>query len=220
MIIDCISDMHGSYPKLEGGDLLIIAGDLTARDEHEQLIEFRDWLRLQNYKKKVVVSGNHDKRLETTKDLMMCHVYCHSADYLEDSGTQFEGLKIWGSPHTKVLARWHPQVKAFGCDTNEELKKYWDMIPEDIDILITHGPALGILDETELEDRCGCPYLYKQIQKIQPKLHICGHIHEGYGIDYLNKTLCVNAAIMNVDYEPVNKPIRVIIDGSHEAKVI
>lgn len=40
MIIDCIADLHSHYPKLDGGDLLIVAGDLTDRDslEHVRII--------------------------------------------------------------------------------------------------------------------------------------------------------------------------------------
>ena len=40
MIIDCLSDLHGHYPSLDGGDLLIVAGDLTARDKLEEHYEF------------------------------------------------------------------------------------------------------------------------------------------------------------------------------------
>jgi len=63
MIIDCISDIHGFFPKLDGGDLLLIAGDLTARDEPQQFKEFKQWLKEQRYAKKVLIAGNHDNFL-------------------------------------------------------------------------------------------------------------------------------------------------------------
>lgn len=60
MIIDCISDLHGHFPSLEGGDLLIIAGDLTATHTPQELYQFNDWVKVQDYKKKVLIAGNHD----------------------------------------------------------------------------------------------------------------------------------------------------------------
>lgn len=63
MLIDCISDLHGYYPKLEGGDLLIVAGDLTRSDDWEEHIIFCDWLSKQPYKKRIVIAGNHDNDL-------------------------------------------------------------------------------------------------------------------------------------------------------------
>ena len=58
MIIDCISDLHGYYPELEGGDLLIVAGDLTARDdENEHEIEFAQWFLTQRYKYKIFIDA-------------------------------------------------------------------------------------------------------------------------------------------------------------------
>src|SRR5690349_16270157 len=101
MIIDCISDLHGFYQKLEGGDLLIVAGDLTAKDTLEELHAFNYWLLKQDYEKIVFIAGNHDNKLqnreprneiewEGTPDTLNRIVY------LCDSGTEFEGLKIWG----------------------------------------------------------------------------------------------------------------------------
>jgi 3',5'-cyclic AMP phosphodiesterase CpdA len=64
MKIDCISDLHGFQPKLEGGDLLIVAGDLTARDTVEEYITFNSWLSDQNYDRKIIIAGNHDGKIE------------------------------------------------------------------------------------------------------------------------------------------------------------
>lgn len=216
MKIDCISDLHGYYPKLEGGDLLIVAGDLTARDEPEEYIYFRNWLSEQNYKKKIVIAGNHDGNLQL--DYMFGSTpFLEIAEYLCDSGTEFEGLKIWGSPWTAQFPGINPKCCAFtvnfGCDTEYWLDDYWKLIPDDTDILITHSPPHGVLDKC-LNGNVGSKTLLEAIERIKPKLHIFGHIHECGGSKLLYKhegpnTWCVNASIVNERYEHVNKPIRI-----------
>lgn len=214
MIIDCISDLHGNYPNLEGGDLLIIAGDLTATDEIEQYEEFQRWIEVQNYKMKIIVAGNHDNEIEKGLDLHCPNLGIH---YLCDSGTEFQGLKIWGSPWTKTFPDMNPSCKAFTCDTEEELTVYFELIPADIDILITHSPPYGILDECS-NGHVGSKSLFSFIKYVfRPYLHVFGHIHESYG--QIEEFACrddkymksVNASHVNRYYQPVNKPIRVIL---------
>lgn len=199
MIIDCISDLHGDYPKdLSGGDLLIIAGDITASDLSSQYLRFFSWLDKQDYEKKILVGGNHDGLFaEIAPD------FGHW-NYLCDSGTKFLGLKIWGSPWTPEFSSWH-----FMLPRGEKLKEKWDLIPSDTDILVTHGPAFGILDKTDYEERIGCKDLLKAVERVKPKLHVFGHNHGGYGKIERKETIFVNAARMDESYEPVNKPIRV-----------
>lgn len=67
MDITAISDLHGHYPELPGGDLLIVAGDLTSRDTQEQHLQFLSWIGKQDYKKKIWIAGNHDNYLVGTK---------------------------------------------------------------------------------------------------------------------------------------------------------
>lgn len=225
MIIDCISDLHGEEPELEGGDLLIVAGDLTARDHPREFIIFKEWLWLtkQKYKKVILIAGNHDGLIE--KRIMMgpqetwnVRDFC----YLEDSGTEFCGvdkdgnsctMKIWGSPWTPAFGDWH-----FMKDRGEPIKKMWDLIPKDIDILITHGPPFGIQDQVKYSSKtnngkfAGCEELRNALDLLKKlKLHVFGHVHEGYGKVQVNGVIHVNASIMNEDYEPVNKPIRVVL---------
>ena len=207
MIIDCVSDLHGYYPDVGSGDLLIICGDLTARDTEREYDQFGKWLLKQKYEMKIIVPGNHDNILQRV------NIGLADAEILCDSGTEFEGLKIWGSPWTKTFSGMNPHCKAFTCDTEEELAIKFSLIPEDVDILITHSPPYGILDSINLY---GSRSLRKIIEKITPKLWICGHIHEGYG-EFKDHTLdgryfhVVNASHVNEYYQPVNKPIRVIL---------
>lgn len=236
MIIDCISDLHGYYPTLQEGDLLIVAGDLTARDTAIEHGQFLAWIDRQKYTKKILIAGNHDVYLEKRGlDHLKDVFFDLGIEYLCDSGTQFHGtksngevctMKLWGSPWTKTFPGINPKCKAFTCDTEEELAEKWALIPEDTDILITHGPPYGILDKAKLynKKRCwktGDPYkcvgsksLQMQIfSKLTLKLFVCGHVHESYGMEPKGGFIenAVNASHVNENYKPVNKPIRVIL---------
>lgn len=216
MIIDCISDLHGHYPKLDGGDLLIVAGDLTARDTYEEYCKFYDWLDHQNYKKKLFICGNHDNYIQKEDNEYLLDLMKSGYErfvYLCDSGTEFEGLKIWGSPWTKTFPGMNPKCKAFTVDTEEELKEKFELIPDDIDILITHSPPFGVLDSNINAKYCGSTYLFGALKyKFRPKLHVFGHIHECYGQkEYFTGCISVNASYVNEQYQPVNKPVRVIL---------
>lgn len=253
MIIDCISDMHGHYPKLEGGDLLIVAGDLTARDSENEMALFDYWLNEQNYKKKIVIAGNHDNVLSENRiKLQFCEYLCDSGTEFEheepvrnlfDAGDKFliykKKLKIWGSPWSLWFEGINPKCKAFTGSEND-LKNKFNLIPDDIDILITHAPPYGILDGIPIEDgsefHAGSKSLRKRLFEIKPRLNIFGHIHEkGYRFVEItfppeNPTVkqisediikvemhggkitrCINASHVNEHYKPVNKPIRVIL---------
>lgn len=218
MIIDCISDLHGCKPVLQGGDLLIVAGDLTGRDTLYEYSKFFEWLANQQYRKKILIAGNHDGMLEKRSAKEVAHELCgmgaDNFEYLCDSGCEFEGYKIWGSPWTPTFLDWH-----FMKERGAPIREKWDLIPEDTDILITHGPPFGILDQVVISSRgrgkekfAGCEELREAMFRIKPKLHVFGHIHSqgGKQVDLVT-TICVNAAIMDEDYSPVNKPVRIIL---------
>lgn len=226
--IDCIADLHGFYPQLEGGDLLIVAGDLTKRDKEDQYFEFFTWLQDQPYYLKIFIGGNHDNLLQQNNEEWK-ELHCEKSNltnifYLCDSGVRFEGLKIWGSPWTLKFEGMNPHCMAFTCDTEEQLAEKWALIPEDTDILITHSPPLAMFDRNDKGECCGSASLCGLLGHLNLKLHVFGHIHEGGGnIQYpvkqkglpnyfdLTKTIFVNASHVNEHYQPVNKPIRVIL---------
>jgi len=204
MKITCISDLHGYFPKLKGGDLLIIAGDLTARDTNEEHLDLMTEMggiqtSKNPYKKIIYIAGNHDGMLDpdTNRYGELRTPYNWNIDYLCDSGTTFEGLKIWGSPHSLTFPGLNHKCAAF-TGTEQDLKDKYDLIPNDIDILVTHSPAYGILDENFKGDHCGSKALLDAIERIRPKLHIFGHIHEQGGKTELMPwgTICVNASIL------------------------
>ena len=218
--IDLLSDLHGFYPELPGGDLLIVAGDLTARDTHAEYLKFYSWLHKQKYKHYIFIAGNHDNLIQKGEVLTTSLA---DTTYLCDSGTQFEGLKLWASPWTKTFPGMNPKCKAFTVDTEEELAGKLSLIPEDTDILITHSPLYGILDEVDFSEgysiavHVGSTSLRTRVGELRLKLHVFGHVHEGYGtyrsnlefIDRPGWPIYVNASHVNERYEPVNKPIRI-----------
>lgn len=220
MIIDCIADLHGFFPKLDGGDLLIVAGDLTASDTPQQHLQFVDWCRYLPYRKIIVIAGNHDMFLQNIKSKYFgMPVYHDHCEYLCDSGTEFEGLKIWGSPCSLIFEDINPRCTAF-TGTEKDLAEKFALIPDEIDILITHTPPFGILDGIPMEDgslyHVGSKSLALKVGKMKnpPQLWIVGHIHEAYGEDLPTRDKpckIINCSHVNKHYQPVNKPIRIIL---------
>lgn len=208
VLIDCIADLHGFYPNLgAGGDLLIIAGDITARDEYEEYIAFKEWLKKQRYTRKILIGGNHDNWIQNHE---MLEDFFSDTDYLCDSGTIFDGIRIWGSPWTKTFSGINPRSRAFCVDTEEELAVKWSMIPEETDILITHGPPLGCKDMLKhFALHVGSPTLKKRVSEINPLYHVFGHIHERHGIVRQEETTFINCSYVNERYCPGNKPVRI-----------
>jgi Icc-related predicted phosphoesterase len=217
VIIDCLSDLHGSFPKLDGGDLLILGGDYTGKHTQAEFLIFRDWLKSQDYKKKIIIGGNHD--IPLFDGSFYFNDDWLGATWLNDSGCEFEGLKIWGSPWTSWFEGINPNCKAWTLKGDAKLSKKWDLIPQDTDILITHSPPYGIGDEClDLEgynyQNVGSKSLLAKVQKIKPKAHIFGHIHEGYGHEEIDGTHFINASHMNESYMPANKAIRLLLNTS------
>jgi len=201
--IDCIADTHGAQPALPGGDILVIAGDISYQGEIRELVAFNDWVSKQNYAAKVLIAGNHDWLFERNPALAKSLVPSVT-HYLQDSGATIMGLRFWGSPVQPEFLNW-----AFKRRRGAEIKRHWDMIPSGIDVLVTHGPPKGILDKTDEGLSVGCEELLIAVEHVKPKVHIFGHIHEGYGSLRSKDTLFVNSSIMTERYEPLNKPITI-----------
>jgi len=201
--MDCVSDTHGAQPALPGGDILVVAGDISYQGEPRELSAFNAWVSKQNYAAKVLIAGNHDWLFERDPGLAKSLVPAVT-HYLQDSGATIMGLRFWGSPVQPEFMNW-----AFNRRRGAEIKRHWDRIPPEIDVLVTHGPPHGILDKTEEGLLVGCEELATAVRRIKPKVHIFGHIHEGYGHVRQEGTLFVNASIMTERYEPLNKPITI-----------
>jgi len=197
MRIVCISDTHSAHAQFEipSGDILLHAGDFSKRGKESEIIAFNEWLGTLPHKHKVVIAGNHDFCMEEFPE--KARAWISNAHYLNDEEITIEGLRIWGSPVTPWFYDW-----AFNRHRGDVIKKHWDLIPEGIDILLTHGPPFGMLDQTTEGKTVGCKDLMEVIERVQPRLHIFGHIHESHGRVENAATTFVNASLMNVQYYP------------------
>ncbi|KIW16011.1 hypothetical protein PV08_06062 [Exophiala spinifera] len=203
--IVCISDTHNQTPRLPSGDILIHAGDLTNNGSRSELEKTVSWLAKTNFKLKIVVCGNHDVTADVDfyreygtyfhnqkredPEQFIALLSSHSIIYLNhesrlvrlahDDGA-VTPLKIFGSPYSPSRGFW-----AFGYSA-EEASALWDQIPLDSDIVVTHTPAKFHRDECSTRGTAGCEILRQTLWRVRPRLFVCGHIHEAYGVEVVS----------------------------------
>ena len=244
MRIVCISDTHSLHKimddtnPLPSGDILVHAGDCTNKGSKHDVEDFVHWFQnIKGFDTKIFIAGNHDFAFEE-------HRYPHHKGdydwyyhlmneenlsqsdvvYLEDNQFVIESpefsrpLKFWGSPWQPEFYNWAFNLPRLG----EDLQRYWSMIPEDTDVLITHGPPQECRDFIQQRfggHNVGCELLAFHVERVKPLLHVFGHIHGAYGAMYKNDTLFVNASICTERYIPSNKPI--IVDlKEYEGEIV
>jgi Icc-related predicted phosphoesterase len=200
-----ISDTHGHYPEnMPDADVLVHCGDFSSAGTYAELLNFGEWLRKirHQYKRILVIPGNHDRRVQSYPRLAKERLRGIARLLINESYT-YEGVTFYGSPYTPTFGhRW-----AYQLMDREQAMENWAKIPTDTSVLITHGPPQGILDKTVRGPRAGCPFLLARVTEIQPDIHAFGHIHEGYGQQFLQGTQFINASYMDENYRPGNAPI-------------
>jgi len=204
MRILCLSDTHGRHRRLQipEADILLFAGDMGATS-FSRLADFADWLASIPLpaERKIIISGNHDGVFERHPNEAQKYLD-GIAIYLENSYCTVDGLKVYGTPVSLAFNNWF-----FNIPDDGSIQAYWDPIPLDTDILLTHQPPLGILDSDSRQRNLGCPRLLSRVREIQPRLHCFGHIHPGYGLHSIGTTTFVNASICNDWNVIVHEPL-------------
>jgi predicted phosphohydrolase len=189
-----ISDTHELHRELSvpDGDILIHAGDFTMCSRSMTAVgDFNAWLGELPHPRKILVPGNHEFFLEAdpSKRSMLSN-----ATVLINEETEIEGLRIWGSPVTPLYGG------AFGLSSADDRRQLYAQIPGNIHVLVTHGAPLGTLDSPPGAGfHNGCLELMEAVVRVQPKLHVFGHVHGAYGIFQADHTTFANAALLGVD---------------------
>jgi predicted phosphodiesterase len=215
-----ISDTHGKHralTDLPAGDVLVHAGDFTSRGGLEEVQDFVEWMCSLPYEHKLVIAGNHELSLDTdwcdgqgnsskaeahSAEALAALRSCPGINFLEHASVNIGGYEFFGSPYQPAFCGW-----AFNVPRGAQCNAKWSAIPDDTDVLITHGPPLGHGDACFMGKRAGCLDLLRHIQnRIKPKLHIFGHIHEDYGTTTDGVTF-INASTCNLRYRPNNRPL-------------
>lgn len=218
MKIICISDTHQLHDQIDipPGDVLVHAGDFCSYGNFREIRRFGSWLIQLPHAHIVVVAGNHDRKFEEAPTRAREELPDQTTSggvihYLQDRWCEIGGLKFYGTPWQPAFYDWAFNLPRSG----PELKEKWDKIPGDTDILITHGPPHGVLDRTSFPpyENMGCELLRDRVFQVVPKLHVFGHCHAGYGMNYQlsDKTTFINASSCNERYQPVNKPVEIEI---------
>jgi Icc-related predicted phosphoesterase len=211
MKVAATSDIHSrlafDIPKC---DLFIIAGDLCLRGSLAEVGALNEFLSRQRSKFTtcIVTPGNHDAIFES--DLSLAAATLTNATVLIDQEINLSGFRIWASPWTPTFGNWH-----FMKDRGTNIRRKWDLIPEGLDILITHGPPRGILDATDGRYtggrplHVGCDDLLNVLQSMKspPRYHIFGHIHHSFGKQESMNTTYLNVCLVDEDYAAKNQPV-------------
>lgn len=210
MKIVALSDTHGLHLNVKNipdGDVLIHCGDFCSWGNIKDAQKFLHWFNAMPHKHKIFIAGNHDVLFEKNSGVAKALVReCPELIYLEDTGVCIDGVNFWGSPVTPTFFNW-----AFNRNRGFAIRKHWEAIPDDTDVLISHGPPHKICDTVlrarGFPDEVGCEELAKRVQQLKLKLHLFGHIHFSGGSEKtFGSTIFSNVCLCNEDYRIVNEP--------------
>jgi len=204
MRIGFVSDTHMEHGRLKlpkDLDLLVHAGDATNEGTVAEIGRFGDWCRSLPYPV-IFVPGNHE--IEMQKRPEVARALLHGVAVLVDEPAWVGDFTFYGSP-------WTPQYGDMAFEyKREDAEKQWRGMKR-CDVLVTHGPPRGILDRHGGEEK-GCWALRDAVLRLSPKIHVFGHIHDGYGLKLVGSTLFINASSMHPERRKyLNWPIVVEI---------
>lgn len=170
--IFAFADTHGWHRMIrvsDDTDILICAGDAVEDNlQGNEYDDFLDWFSIQPGKHKIFVPGNHELSFDIGVAENVRPLFERRGIILmEDAVDDFDGIATGA-------------ISGNGRIADED-------IPEDLDILVTHYPPFGILD-----DGFGSPEILNFVLKVQPRYHLFGHIHRTGGLTESGRTNYVN----------------------------
>lgn len=192
------------------GDVLIHAGDFMSSGwEKSQYLPFLQWFSDQPHRHKIFIAGNHDRYTQIEEADFIKDVSAYKTiTYLRDSEIVIDGVKFYGSPWQKWFWDWAWNFPLEYESYKRKAQLVWNNIPDDTNVLITHGQPHGINDRAPDGDLTGCKFLLERIKELKDlKLYVGGHIHCEYGQKEIDGVTYINAAVCDEDYCPVNPPI-------------
>ncbi|MBM3192153.1 MAG: hypothetical protein FJZ63_05855 [Chlamydiae bacterium] len=204
------ADLHGRLPSIQACDLLLLAGDICPSGSLQQQrgwldTSFRKWLEEIPAQEVVTVAGNCDYLFEKAPELVPKNLRMH---YLENTVLPVRGLVLFGCP-------WQLPFHGVFNKKEKELEALYAKIPQEVDIVISHGPPFGILDQVkyfseelgeEVLLHTGSLALRKRLLQLHPQLMVFGHIHGAQGQVDLEGRLCANVALIDEDGDITQKP--------------
>jgi hypothetical protein len=209
MRVAVVADLHGHLPEVPPCDRLLVGGDVRPRGARDAEAEaawltgpFRSWLEDVPAAQRVGIAGNHDFIFERTPDQVPPDL---PWTYLQDGACVVDGLTIWGSPWTPWFHGW-----AFNAPReNGEafLHERYAAVPDDVDVLLLHGPPAGYGDTTASGLRVGSTAALELVDRVAPRLCVFGHIHEGRGTWQRGRTKLANCAAVDLAFAPVADPV-------------
>ena len=202
-----ISDTHDTFQDIsmlipEGTDIVFITGDLTYRGSPQELQRLKETLKRMVAKVShvVITVGNHELGCEKDPQSWIDAMKEIGVKLLMHEAIEIEGYKIYGSPWSPEFGGWAYNYHRLTGQT------MWQDIPDNTEILLTHGPLYGVLDYCH-GGHVGCTDLRRKVERLPYlKYHLFGHIHEAHGIEMFNQVTCLNSSIMDGTYHFVNKP--------------
>src|SRR5262249_54166298 len=156
--------------------VFVHAGDMCRWGTLDELSVAAALIRGLPHRDKIVVAGNHDWAFAREPKVARA-MLGRGVTYLEGDEAKVGGLRVWGGPWQPAFNDW-----AFNLPRGAALAEKWSAIPKKLDLLVTHGPPMGVGDRSSYADeRQGDEALRERVRAVRPRLHLFGHIHEDGG---------------------------------------
>lgn len=218
MKIIAISDLHGLFPKIdEKCDVLCICGDIIPLEIQTDIYKSKNWLKTDFIawcnsiacKHILLIAGNHDLIFEQTLHHEIMNIFLGTKiHYLENDEVEIDGKRFYGTPYCHRFENW-----AFMRE-DSHLKMIYDLIPENLDVLLIHDAPYGTSDiclqEIEGNDKkhLGCIPLRDAILEKKPKIVLHGHLHStNHNVELMENTKVYNVSILNESYNLEYPPL-------------